>query len=237
MQELDHDGCITQAQLARILHTRPTLESTLDAVLTSAVTLCRGVVAAGANLYVRGRFEPQAVLGAAPPELDKLQKKLGTGPCIEASRQQETIVIEDTAVDTRWPEFGVRAQELGIGGIACAPLWVDEARLGSLSLYASEAGAFDPDVLHVAGLLATHAALAIAGVRRSENLAVAVESRDLIGQAKGILMERYRITADEAFELILTSSQHTHRKVQEVAELLASTGELAVPRHNGRTSG
>ena len=217
--------------VARLVHAHPTPSETLDAILRTAVEVCSGVVAAGVNLYVRKRFEPQAVFGAAPPELDELQKQQGRGPRIEASDSQQIVIIHDTATDSRWPEFCERAQQLSIGAVLCAPLWIDDVRLGSLSLYATASGEFAPGVLPLATMLSTQAALALADVRRATSLREAIDSRDLIGQAKGILMERHHITAEQAFDMVTAASQSTRFRTQRVAEILTTTGELpASPR-------
>jgi GAF domain-containing protein len=84
----------------------------------------------------------------------------------------------------------------------CAPLWVDDQALGTLSLYAPEAGAFSEHDQRIAGTFATLAALALAEARRTEHLTVAIAHRDLIGQAKGIIMERFDVDAVRAFQLL-----------------------------------
>ncbi len=216
--------------LARSLNARPDLASTLQAVLVTALEALPGYDAGGVNLYVQGRFEPQQVLGSAPPVLDALQQRTGTGPCIDASRDQETVVVEDMSDERRWDRYVELAQSLGVQAMLCLPLWIDDDRLGSLSLYGSRPREVDDRTRAVAALVATHASIAIASSRKADNLAVGMAGRDLIGQAKGILMERYRITADAAFELLRTASMATQLKVQVVAGRLVDTGELPVPR-------
>jgi hypothetical protein len=108
----------------------------------------------------------------------------------------------------------------------CVPLWVDDRRLGSLSLYAGAPGAFDANAKRLADLYATPGALALLEAQRADQLQRAMVSRDVIGQAKGVLMERYRITADEAFTLLKAASQKVNRRVVDVAEDLAATRVL-----------
>lgn len=203
-----------------------TLEDTLAAMLRATVAAIPGARDAGLNLFVRGRFVPQAVYGQAPPECDALQQRTGVGPCIDSSRDQRTIVVDDMGAETRWPEFVELAASLGIRSMLCVPLWVTDAELGSLSLYADEAGAFGERETRAAELVATLGALAIADVDRAENLRRALQNRDVIGQAKGILMERLRITSDQAFAMLSQASQATNRKVAVVAEEFTNTGEL-----------
>lgn len=218
--------------LCRALHVdEADLHGTLTAVLTSATTAIRGADHAGLNLLTRGGFEPQATVGKAPPPLDELQKRTGVGPCIDASRDQVRIDVEDMADDARWPQFATAAVGLGVHAMLCVPLWVDDRRLGSLSLYAESRGAFDTTAKRLADLYATHSALALLEAQRTEQMRRALANRDLIGQAKGVLMTRYRITADDAFDRLRTASQRTNRKVVAVAEIVATTGDL--PHHEG----
>jgi AmiR/NasT family two-component response regulator len=95
-----------------------------------------------------------------------------------------------------------------------------------LNLYATETFAFDNDGESIALLLAAHAGVAMAALRNKTNFDVALASRDLIGQAKGILMERFKVNANDAFGLLILASQHANRKLRDVAGELVSTGEL-----------
>ena len=202
------------------------LQGTLNAILAAAANCIDRVDFAGVNIQ-RGRsFEPQAALGAPPNELDVLQKRTGDGPCIEASSSQQPVLVLDLAEDPRWPEFASLGVSLGVRSMLCVPLWVDEKRLGSLSLYSTTPEAFDERSRRLADVLAVHSAVVLSDAQRIENLGLALRNRDLIGQAKGILMERHRITADAAFEMLSGASQRVNRKVSSVAEDLASTGVL-----------
>lgn len=213
--------------MARSLHVKEAgLASTLDAVLRVAVEIVDPATAAGVNLLVRGVFEPQAVLGAPPHRLDAWQQEHGAGPCVDASRDQVTVHVDDTATEARWPGFGALAVETGVGSMLCVPLWVDTLRLGSVSLYSRTAAAFSRHDERLAGLVATQASLALGDARRTEQLRSMAAHRDLIGQAKGILMERHKITADQAFDQLRTASQQSNRKLVEVADTVVTTGTL-----------
>jgi GAF domain-containing protein len=209
------------------------LAGTLAAILSSVTSAVAGADHAGLNLLTRGRFEPQATLGPAPAPLDALQQRSGTGPCIDASRDQVSVEIDDMTRDERWPEFAAAAVDLGVRSMLCVPLWVDDRRLGSLSLYADTAEAFDATAKRLADLYATHAAVALLDAQRTDQLRRALASRDLIGQAKGVLMERHRITADAAFAMLTDASKNTNRKVTDIAEAVALTGVL--PGADGAT--
>lgn len=219
-------GCLEQ--LARALRVdEADLEATLSAIANSATTTVAAAEAAGINLWEKGRFLPQAVCGEAPPILDGLQQRTGSGPCIDASRDQVTIAISEMDSDDRWPQFARRAVDLGVMSMLCLPLWIDDRTLGSLSLYAPRPMAFDDGARRLAALFATHAALAVGDAQRTRRLRRAMTNRDVIGQAKGILMERHRMTADQAYELLFQASSRTNRKVIELAHEVAMTGQLS----------
>jgi GAF domain-containing protein len=223
----DTTGETAVAAIGRAFHARsPGLQGTLDAILHAATGCIALVDFAGVNV-LRGRaFEPQAVLGGPPNELDVLQQQTGTGPCIDASREQVAIVVEEFADERRWPVYAARATELGVRSILCVPLRIDEQCLGSVSLYSTSRGAFDEPSRRVAELLAVHAAVVLSDAQRIENLGLALKNRDIIGQAKGVLMERHRITADAAFATLSAASQQTNRKLASIAEEFTSTGVL-----------
>jgi GAF domain-containing protein len=214
-------------RLGRILHVREAaLQPTLDAIARAAVETIAAAQYAGVNLLDRGRLAPQAVVGQPPLALDVLQQETGMGPCIDAARDQVTVRIEDLAAGSPWPRYAELAISLGVRSVLCVPLWVDEQQLGSVSLHATAASGFTATDEVLAGLFGTQAALVLADASRAEQLRQAMATRDSIGQAKGILMERHRITADQAFAVLSEYSQRTNRKVAEVARHLAETGQL-----------
>ncbi len=213
--------------LSRSLHVKEAgLSATLDAILRTAVEVVEPATAAGVNLFTRGVFEPQAVLGVPPHRLDAWQQEHGVGPCIDASRDQVAVQVDDAAREARWPGFGALAAELEVRSMLCVPLWVDEIRLGSVSLYAGPPDAFGPRDGRIADLLATQAALALGDAQRSEQLRAMAANRDVIGQAKGVLMERHKITADQAFDRLRVASQQSNRKLVQVADSVVTTGAL-----------
>ena len=202
------------------------LQTTLDAIVSLAVDTVDVASYAGLILIERRQLVPQSTIGRPPQTLDVLQQQLGTGPCFDTAVSQVATRIDDMSVDTRWPVFAERATELGVGSMLCVPLWVDETSLGTLSLYAGRTCAFDDRHLSLTRLYATLAALALADARRAANLHTALHNRDLIGQAKGILIERCRLTPDAAFRALSTASQTGNVKLTVIAQHLVDTGEL-----------
>ena len=213
--------------LARTLHVKNAeLQPTLEAIASTAVAMLSPARYAGLTVVSRGELIPRATTGEPPLLLDHLQQKLGDGPCINAAKHQRAFRIDDTREDLRWPEFNAAAARLNVRSMLCVPLWIDERGLGALSLYADEAAAFSDPHERVTSLLATFAALALAEAQHAGQLHDALANRDVIGQAKGILMERHGITADAAFSVLSRVSQAENLKVAEIARRFVQTGRL-----------
>ena len=213
--------------LARALHIEDArLQPTLDVIVANAAAAHPAAQDAGIILFTGGKLVPQATTGHAPQVLDLKQQETGDGPCIEAARQQVLVQVTDTSDDIRWPQFCITAQACDVRSLLCMPLWINERNLGALTLYSSQTEAFSPGDTRLISLFATLAALALHGVQQTDQLRESISRRDMIGQAKGILMERYRISGDAAFATLARASQATNVKLGEVARHLTETGEL-----------
>jgi GAF domain-containing protein len=227
LDDVDDETWRALVLLARALHLKNAeLQPTLDAIIAHAVQTIEPADHAGLILVLDGRLVPQATLGAPPHILDSLQQQTGTGPCIDAARAQSVITIDNTLTEDRWAGFGQKAAELGVSSMLCVPLWVDELRLGTLSLYGGKPDVFAPQHRQLTDLYAAHAAIALADAQRTAQLKQALLSRDVIGQAKGILIERLKITPQDAFDRLSLASQQTNLKLSAIAKHLVETGEL-----------
>jgi transcriptional regulator with GAF, ATPase, and Fis domain len=215
------------AELARSLHEQPDVEETLTAIVTSAVATVRDAEHASISA-VRRRKEVHtiAATGPLPREVDRAQYATQQGPCLDSLYDQATVRLPRLAEEQRWPDFVAAAAELGVGSMLAVQLFVAGDDLGALNLFSTRVDAFDDEDERVALLFATHAAVAMADAQAAERLERAVSSRDLIGQAKGILMERFRITDHQAFLLLVRASQTVNSKLTTVAEELVSSGQL-----------
>jgi GAF domain-containing protein len=182
-----------------------------------------GISVVEAHRKVSSRAWTDEIVRAA----DHAQYEAGQGPCLDAVYAEQTVRLPDMRAEQRWPEFTARAVELGVKSMLSLQLYVSGDNLGALNLYSRSSDAFNDESEQVGLLLASHAAVAMAGAQREEQLLQAMATRDLIGQAKGILMERYKITASLAFTLLIRASQNTNIKIRDIAENLAATGELA----------
>ena len=224
-----HDLADVMSRAARRLQgEHGDLEATLQAITAGATTVIPH--AEGCSIsFVRGRarVEPRASTGELARALDVLQEELGQGPCLDAVWEHEVVRVDDLSRDERWPDFARRATERGVGSMACFRLFVEGDRLGALNMYARPRDAFDEESEDVGRLFAAHAAIAVAGAEHEANLRAALTSRDVIGQAKGILMERHKLTALQAFGVLAQVSQELNRKLIDVAREVCETG--AVP--------
>jgi GAF domain-containing protein len=181
-----------------------------------------GVIVTDPDKNLRTVFASDPV----PRQLDALQMQAGTGPCLTAARKQIVVRMHDITADTRWPEFCRAAESCDVGSMLCVPLFIDEQLLGTLSFYGAQPDVFRDDAEPMARLLATLAAVALADSFQRERIERALRNRDLIGQAKGILMSRYGLQADKAFEMLRVHSQRTNSKLVAVAEKVVETGLL-----------
>jgi GAF domain-containing protein len=209
------------------------VEGTLQAITAAAVTTVPYADDCGVS-YVIGRrkIEPRAWTSDLPRMVDSLQERLRQGPCMDAVWEQQVVRVDDVGADERWPEFARQAADLGVRSMMCFQLFVSGDQLGALNMYSRTRSAFDDESQDIGLLFASHAAVALAGAEHESNLRTGMSHRDVIGQAKGILMERHRLTADQAFDVLARVSQEMNRKLVDVAQEVSDTG--AVPGRNRR---
>lgn len=215
------------ADLARELHNWSGDEGKVvtDELVTQAAKTVPGAQYAGLTVVSRKKdVSTQASTHRYPRLLDELQQRFSEGPCLVAAWEHHTVHITDLTEDTRWPSYRRAALDLTpIRSILCFELFTSHQRLGALNVYADAPNAFDSDSVDVGVVFATHAALAWDSARREENFRSALMSRDVIGQAKGILMERFHIDAVRAFELLKKLSQESNTALAEVARRVTET--------------
>lgn len=215
------------ADMARRLAAGPSVEEMLDHALQFAVEFVPGCEQAGISIVrANQRIETPASVGPLAAACDHLQEELREGPCLSAITDSTTIRIDDLATEERWPAFAAKASELGVRSLLACQLATMRDRVGALNLYSTEVGAFDGTAETLATAYAIHVGLALAAMDKESNLRTAMRTRELIGQALGILMERHRLTATQAFDLLVHVSQARHVKLRDLAELLTTTGEL-----------
>ena len=215
------------SEIARIvaqLQSKSTDSDMLLRLFTKAAAEAIGSDYASITIVTEGRIETPVMIGEIAAQSDALQQELGEGPCIRSATDDTTIWIDDMRRETRWPTFCAAAADLGIGSMACFCLYIDGNDFGALNVHSTTPGAFDRDARLVGELFAAHAATAFGAVREKEQLRAALTSRDLIGQAKGMLMERYQIDATAAFSLLARLSQDSNTKLVEIAARIIEAG-------------
>jgi GAF domain-containing protein len=214
------------ADLAVRLHDEPTVVETLELVVQSALKAIDCQYAGVMLIHGGNNVETAASTDPLVDELHQVQLECGEGPGLRAVANRLTIVVADTAVDRRWELWAGKVAALGVRSVLTARLATGDADVGTLNLFHTEPDAFDADDEAVASIFARHAAVALANARQAENLWAAIDARKLIGQAQGILMERFDLNADQAFAVLLRYSQQRNLKLRAVAELLVTRRRL-----------
>lgn len=173
-----------------------------------------------------GVLTSAAVTDETARAADVLQYELAEGPCLSAAGNVGYYVITDTATDPRWPRWGPAAHRLGIRGVLSIHLFTANRVLGALNLYDAQPRGYTEEEIVASRVVAAHASIALARMRAEQDLWRAVDSRHLIGQAQGMLMERYSINSEQAFSVLRRYSQNHNLKLGVVAQHLVSTSQL-----------
>ncbi|WP_258062471.1 GAF and ANTAR domain-containing protein [Arthrobacter sp. B0490] len=223
------DIALRLSKLARSLQRQDSEDAVLERLVRTAVTLVPGADEASITLVTgRHKVQSRAPSGNLARTLDELQERTGQGPCMSAVYDEQTVSVPDLRIEQRWPRFSAKAAEAGAGSMLAFQLFVEGDNLGAMNLVGRSAHAFTEESDYVGSLVASHAAVAFADAQKLHQFKDAVATRDLIGQAKGILMERYGVTAGQAFIMLVQVSTKTNAKLLVVAEELATTGSLPV---------
>lgn len=207
-----------------------TVQDTLDQVVSLAVDTIEGCDFAGIFVARGHTVTTPVCTDPLVIQADELQHRLDQGPCLDALAGSTVFYADDLGDDARWPRFGPEAVALGVRSLLALPLLFDGAP-GALNLYARYPQAFGVIDRGRGLLLASMAGMAFSSARshedeerRAAQLHAALATRELIGQAQGILMERERITSDQAFDILRRASQHLNLKLRDIAQSLIDTG-------------
>lgn len=215
------------ATIARLLDTG-SVHETLQLIVDLAVATVPGCEHAGISFVHRRKISTPAASDAVALRLDAVQFEAGQGPCLDAMQEDRIFKSDDLSTETRWPLFARRAHaEIGIRSMLGLRLFARGRTMGALNLMSARPSAFDDDSLSTAALFAALAAVALNAAQTEESLQLALKSRDIIGQAMGILMERHGITDKEAFHRLSTASQGLNVRLKDVADQVVLTGEVA----------
>lgn len=190
----------------------------------SALQMIPGADAVGVLLVAKGgAFESVAGTHDVVAELDKLQITFGEGPCDEAALHETIVRSDDLGAETRWPRFAPGAVQQGVLRALSFKLYTSDRTAGALNVFGFTAGAWEPEAETVGSVLAAHAAAAILAGRHAQQMQTALSTRDRIGQAKGIIMERYGVDDIRAFQMLRRLSQERQMKLAAIAQRVIET--------------
>lgn len=205
---------------------RADLQQALQAVVDLAVDSSAAPRASVTLVKDRYSLETAARSDDLVGLADELQYDLEEGPCLAAAEDGGVWLIPDTTTDERFPRWSPAVAELGLRSVCSVHLFTQRQVLGALNLYYDQPQEFTTEDVEVAKVVAAHASVAMARLRGQIDLWRAIDSRHLVGQAQGILIERFGLTSEKAFEVLRRYSQQHNTKLREVAASLVETGAL-----------
>ena len=224
------------ADLARIVLASETLDSVLSRIAELAKQIIPGADEVSVTLVRAGRAATAAYTGELAMQADERQYGLDGGPCLDAGRGGELLLITDMRDEDRWPDYAPQAVRVGVLSSLSVPLPIQEDVVGALNIYARVPHAFGDKDIEAGRAFAAYAAIAVSNAdtfvstaELARNLQTAMESRAVIEQAKGILMARGGITPDQAFEMLVRASQRENRKLRDLAVEIVERARQAPP--------
>ena len=215
------------APVSKAMLDRPSVEPTLQGIVELAAYTVAGAAAAGVSvLGSDGAIKTPAYTDERVLRVDRAQERYREGPCLAAAGRcrPALLMIDDMAAERRWPRFAAAAARIGVGSMVACSLPLEHGGTAALNLHAYDARAFDESAARAAAVYAAHFSAAVSQAFLVESLRAAMLSRQVIGEATGVLMERYRVDSREAFRMLVEASQRTNVKVRLVAEHVVRTG-------------
>ena len=225
MEPVHFDRQLAEAALE--MARRPSVPTTVDRAVQLALDVIGTCDAAAVSLFEDNKATTVAASEEAIREVVEQQFRIGAGPSVSAYTSREPVYSPDLAADSRWPEYGaLMSQRVGLNCAYSVPLAIRDKPVGVLSVYGKKADAFDEDDRSTAQVIAAHAAVAVAESVGHEQLEAALNSRTVIGQATGVVMERWGLDASAAFGVLRRLSQTHNVKIRDIAARIVETGQL-----------
>lgn len=227
LQHERHDKAIQSmiAELAGALVRGAGIEEVLTTLTCASLTLVPGADCAKISEIDNGTLCSMAATSQLASLLDSAQQTAGQGPCLEAISDQKAVRCDDLRNDPRWPRFARYATTTGVHSALSCPVDIPGDTGATLSLFGFEADAFGAEAEAIAVMLANHAAIALMKENRERQFKAALASRDVIGQAKGMIMERFGVDAPRAFAMLKAISQATNTPVRDLAARVVDSAE------------
>jgi len=219
------DSTMTGAlgRAAKEIHEASGVEETLDAIVRSARETLPDIDHIGLSVgYKDGRIETWAATDELVQTFDRMQYDVGEGPCVYAMEAETVVRVEHARHEQRWPLFIPQAVAAGLRSQLGVRLHVDEVEMAALNMYSTTSDTLDPDLEDFAELFASYASMALGHARREDQLNQALVSRRLIGQATGIVMERYGVDEVRAFRYLTRTSNDSNVKLRDLAQQIVS---------------
>jgi hypothetical protein len=220
-------------ELGRLSFAEHSLDSVVDKVTELAARFLPGEPVTSVTIVAGGRARTVASSDQLATDLDVVQYRLGEGPCVSAATTGVQSLILDTRSPQQWAAFAEQAARRGCDSVLSYPLPAQEMVAGALNVYARKLSTPDPQTLARVSRFAAYAVVPVsnmylyeAAAARVEHLEAALDSRGIIDQAKGILMERFKLPADRAFQVLARVSMEHNTKLRDVAQRFVETGEL-----------
>ncbi|MDX6360481.1 MAG: hypothetical protein QOH37_3535 [Nocardioidaceae bacterium] len=213
-------------EMALSLHEEATVTETVDRVLDFARSAVDCSHAGVVFVHAKQHIETVASTDPLVAALHDKQMELHEGPDLSIDEDRNSVLVDDTWEEARWPTWASLAAELGFRSMIGTRLYTSQRTVGSLNLYDTRPHQFSASDVQVAHVLARHAAIALSRVQESAHLWRAIDARKLIGQAQGIVMERYDLEAERAFEVLRRYSQNNNIKLRDVAQMVVDTRRL-----------
>ena len=209
------------AEAARTINQPRSLDETLQTIVEVACNSVPGFDQVGiATLQKQGKVETRAFTGDLVLRLDEVQYGLREGPCSAALQGAESVSVSSLRAEHRWPRYVPQAQAAGVRSQMAIKLHLNRHAVGGMNFYSTSCDDVSLDAQAFAQLFASHASIALGHARERDNLNEAVQTRKVIGQAIGIIMERHQMSEDQAFAYLVRASSHENIKLRAVAQEL-----------------
>ena len=213
-----------------------TVGTTVKLVTELAAEAIPGTAGAGVTLVDNRGKRSMAASNRLVEQADALQYQLDAGPCLTSVRDEVSVRVDDVTTEIRWPDWSRRVVEVGIRSMLSIPLIAAGACIGAIKVYSTEPATFDDRANHLLELFAQQAAILLGNSqtladahRTTLQLREALETRDIIGQAKGILLAQGAADDAAAFAILIAASQNANTKLHAIAQNLVD----AVTSRNG----
>jgi len=219
-----HELAVRMADLARNTALPRNIDDVLAGVTTAVVEMIPATDTCGVLLIGKGRkFSSLYGTSDLIYKLDALQEEFGEGPCISAAVDELIVRTDDFAQEQRWPRYSPAMVDLGVRSGLSFKLYTGATTAGALNLFSLRPHAFNGESEAIGAVLAAHAASAIIASRHGEQLEAALNTRDTIGQAKGVIMERFKVDAVRAFDMLRELSQTSNTRLIDIAQRVIDT--------------